>query len=257
MKTIIKLSLLILLVIGGGLLLGGKAIAESNQAAANDTSATSTTAVLMPYEEQAESLTAQVKIYLASQQTAKGKQEGKPDLSEDQLNIISGQIKEIAIKAAALKEEVDRFVAIRTVSQQIAGLKLEVDELKLAKEAGQLQEVIPAGNNENTDSAVAVEIAPETSQDQIPQENEDTKAQIVSIKQQIKDLTAEYEIQKAAEEAQNKGQAEDFQEVECKNGVCSANIEVKAADSGNQAENVAPKGFWQSVSDFLKNLFTF
>jgi hypothetical protein len=265
MKTSIKWGLMTLLVVGGGLLLGGNAIADSNQGDVAKVAVVSTSEEKVKlYEEQAKSLTEQVQAYLSDRREAQIKSSKEAELSQKQLDAIEVEVKKVAKKTAELKEDVEKFVLIRAINNQIAGLKVQVAELKLAEQAEgtsgatvtqtetktETKTVTTTQTGSGTETGVAA-VQPEGTQ-----APENVSAQIAMIKQQIKDLTAEYEVQKAAEEAQN-SEPVSTQEIECEGGVCSASIDVNPAGETATTETATNKGFWQNVSDFLKNLFTF
>jgi len=270
---------MLLLAVAGGLLLGGNAIAVSESSEETEATVTSTSDEVQSYEEQARSLAKQVEEFLNSQisvEAEKTENSEKTELSQEKLDAIEVQVKDISAKTEVLKAEVEKFVAIRTITQQIASLKGEVENLKMAEQSGEaLTEIeVAAGTEEVTDTEAATETAPEVAAEaetvietapvaeETPVQTEaavgqDVEGQIAAIKQQIKDLTAEYEVQKTAEEQQVTPETESVPEVQCEGGVCSANINIGTTEETATTETATNKGFWQSVSDFLKNLFTF
>ena len=261
-KTTTKLGLTLLLAVAGGLLLGGNAIAESGADEGAAATVVSASTDIQSYEEQAKSLAEQVKAFLAEQEPAKVE---KTELTQDQLDAIEVQVKEIAAKTAVLKDEVQKFVAIRTISQQVAGLKDEVAALKLAEQSGgQPAQAEKATAEVKTEVAAQTETAPVTegktevtAQTETAPDKANVEAQIAAIKAQIKDLTAEYEAQKATEEVQAAAD-KNAENAQCVGGVCSAKINIGSTEAQTATAQATPsKNLWQNISDFLKNLFTF
>jgi len=272
MKTTTKLGLTLLLAVAGGLLLGGNAIAESGTDEDKGT-VVSTSEDIQSYEEQAKLLAEQVKEFLAEEKSAQVEKTEKTELTQDQLDAIEVQVKDVAVKTEVLKGEVEKFVAIRTITQQIAGLKNDVAALKIAEQSGQQPaqtEVVSQTAEGEPEIATETEIESESkseseteevpavaAQTEAAPDQENVEAQIAAIKAQIKDLTAEYEQQKAAEEVQVANE-EDIQDAQCEGGVCSAKINIGSTESETAAtQTTTSKSLWQSISDFLKNLFTF
>ncbi len=246
------------LVFGGGLLLGGNVIADGASVTSTGADTVSQTEQVEALQTQAKQLSEQVQAYLADQ-AAKNvepavqvKPVEKKTLSQDELDRIETQVQEIAAKTEVIKTEVAQIVLMRQISSKIAYLQEEVNAMKMAEAAGAVSEA--AANNE---AAGAAAESGETLAETATAGNSDVESQIAAIKDKIKDLTAQYEQQKAAE---NAGDVQEITpEVQCEGGVCSASVDIKPAETAatTEANNDSNTGFWQSVGNFFKNIFTF
>ncbi len=266
MNTYVKWISVLAFVITGGLLLGGNVIADGEEETLIEADTVSQTDQIQALEAQAQSLTEQVQEYIAAQTTATAQTAQETDtnqqetetteqkeLSQDELDAIYTQVKEIAAKTEVIKIEVEKFVMVRQITEKIAYLQGEVDKMRRDEAALAMEtENETQTADESEAEAVETEIA-ET--ETAPQG--DVDAQIASIKAQIKDLTSQYEAQKAAEEAQSATEEISPTEIECENGVCTAKVNITPAGEEAESDKESKIGFWQSVSDFLKKIFTF
>lgn len=259
MNTYVKWISVLAFVITGGLLLGGNVIADGEEETLIEADTVSQTDQIQALEAQAQLLTEQVQEYIAAQTTATAQtaQETETteqkELSQDELDAIYTQVKEIAAKTEVIKIEVEKFVMVRQITEKIAYLQGEVDKMRRDEAALAMEtENETQTADESEAEAVEAEIA-ET--ETAPQG--DVDAQIASIKAQIKDLTSQYEAQKAAEEAQSATEEISPTEIECENGVCTAKVNITPAGEEAESDKESKIGFWQSVSDFLKKIFTF
>ena len=267
MNKIVKWGLMLSLVIGGGLLLGGNVIADGDESSTTGADIVSQSAQVEALQAQAQQLTKQVEAYLAGQATTTAEvvEETKPaerkELSQAELDDIEAQVKVIAAKTEVIKTEVAKIVLIRQISAKIAYLQGEVNALKVAEAK---QPEAESATNSVTKTLAAEAAATSTvgvekaeGSEIASEQNSAVDAQIAAIKAKIKELTAEYEKQKKAEELA--GAKEATPEIQCEGGVCSATVNIKPSDTVAETKsgNAEKNGFWQSVGNFIKNLFTF
>jgi len=177
----------------------------------------------------------------------------KPVLTQAQLDKIDAEIKRIANETARIQNEVRILLEIRAVEQKISDIKAQIAALGGAKSTVSTmvpsvpQISVPATSNQAATTTAEVEKA----------------VQIAKIKQQISELTQEYETQKNLE-AQNQKVATVTEE--CAGGSCEVtttpeNIQpqsqIVVSPKTTEASKPETKGFWESVGDFFRKVFTF
>lgn len=233
MKTKIKIVSLILASIAG-LLLGGNIFADGG--AAQSASFEQVSAQIEQVRQKIDQLTAELK----AKQTASIATPAA--LTQEQLNHIENEIKKIAKETEQLKVEVSVFIALREIERK----------------AAQITAQITAGSPLAAQPVIAMS-APVAA---TVRTSEEIEAQVAKIKQQINELTQEMTVQAAAEADSNDaaGNGNDLEDqIETNGGGEEAAQEITILPNGEKTETAKTeqKGFWQSVGDFFKKIFTF
>lgn len=233
MKTKIKIVSLILASIVG-LLLGGNIFADGG--AAQSASFEQVSAQIEQVRQKVDQLTAELKAKQTAPIAAPAA------LTQEQLNHIENEIKRIAKETERLKVEVSVFIALREIERK----------------AAQITAQITAGSPLAAQPVIAMS-APVAA---TARTNEEIEAQVAKIKQQINELTQEMEQKIAAEQfataPQISPQASGVQdEIIDEDESKSQEITILPADEKTGNEKEEQKGFWSSVGDFFKKIFTF
>lgn len=223
-----------------GLLLGGNVFADG--VSAQSASFEQVSAQIEQVRQKINQLSAELK----AKQTAAP---APVSLTPEKLNYIEGEIKRIAKETERLEVEVAAFVALREIERKIAQISAEIAAISPLAGQSTIAAAPPA--------AMPTAPAPATAQT-----NEEIEAQIARIKQQINELTQEMTVQAAAEAGSNDaaGNGNDLEDqIETNGGGEEAAQEITILPNGEKAETAKTeqKGFWQSVGDFLKKIFTF
>ena len=171
----------------------------------------------------------------------------KAEITQEKLSYIESEIKRITGESERIRIEVEIFLTLREIQRKTSAIAAQIADGYSAPLTVFTPPVI-----KNLPIAQTAEKARE----------EEIEAQIVKIKQQINELTQEMGIQAAVEKNQL-----------TPNGVGSSDQENAVApdDSSDGAKEITiipaqektgtaeseQKGFWQSVGDFFKNIFTF
>lgn len=222
-----------------GLLLGGNVQAKEVQSAT--TLATTGQTILQQITE------VQQKISSLNDEIAKSKISqivvvSKPALTQDQLDRIETEVSGITKEVARIKIQVEIYVAVRETQQKIAKIEAQIAALNAGKIA---VSTITAADTKTTSGTQAM------SKD----------AQIAKIKQQINELNQELQA-KRAEEASSQPMA--TVSGTCGQGqVCGSSTSsgsqngVQVAQRQSENGKREPVGFWQSIGNFLRKIFTF
>jgi|GEM_PF-826944 hypothetical protein len=271
MKKAISYSLAVTIA-AAGLLLGGNVWADGTQAvqiqAANSQDVS---ARIEQIREKIAVLTAEIKTNqsqpVASQDTATRIAEirakiavltaeiksnqgqtvvaAKPVLTQVQLDQVEVQVKNIAAETARIKQQVAILAQIRAIDQKIAAIKLQIAALNAGKST--VVAIVPAAGNTSPVAAATAE--------------EQKEARIAKIKQQISELTQEMKVQKNLE-SQNAAIATTSET--CKGDSCavsstteSGQAQIEISPKTTETATPAKKGFWESVGDFFRKVFTF
>ena len=226
----------------GGLLLGGNVFADGVQSSA--VGANNVAAQIEQISQKINELTAQIN---AQKSQVAPNLPVRPQLSQEKLDYIESEVKRIAKETARLKIEIEIFVTLREIEAKTAALSKQITPAAA-------QSILPPAY------AAPQSVAPISADEQ---KRTEVEAQIAKIKQQIGELTQEMENQKAIESGIATA-AQDYAD--------GANeVDQEALESEGAVENAAPiviqpaenktetpkKGFWASVGDFLKKIFTF
>lgn len=236
-----KIKILLLMAISGaGLLLGGNTLADGMPSRASDTQNLS--AQIDQIRQKISDLSAQMPQNQVGQS---GTAANQVQLTAEKLNYIQSEIARIANETARLKIEVGIFATLREINRKTAQLSLQM---------GTATKTAPI--------AISSQPAATSISEQKKQEIE---AQIAKIKVQIGELNQELQAQKNIELNAMTQTASDQCEL---GGTCSINSSdsESAAQTSAASQSVSSqtsstanenKGFWQSVGDFLKKIFTF
>jgi len=227
-----KLFSLLLIAITG-LLLGGNASADG--ASMSVPARQDVSAQIKQIQQQISQLTIQMQSLKA------GAVAVKPIpvvLTQEKLDYIQAEITRIAKEAARIKIEVGILVTLREIKQKTDALAL------LTASSGLVS--APAKS-----SASSMPIS--------ESKKREIEDKIAIVRQQISELTQELQKKTAGSQAQP-GAVNDT--ANCSGGNCAVPTAqgqsvAPAASSGAQASPVEQKGFWQSIGDFFKKLFTF
>lgn len=229
-------SLSLLLIAAAGLLLGGNVSAADNTASSisiNDASA-----LIEQLRQKINSLAQQLQSVQNMPEVAVTIV-AAPVLTQAELDGIEVQVNRITGEVARLKIEVGVFVTLRQIQEKTALLNAQIEEAtgipSTVVSAAQSQiSATPTGNQQGIES------------------------QIARLKQQIAELNQELVAKQAAGQAVA---ATDTTQPICAGGACPVPVETQNnAPVPVTIATTAPSGsngFWQSVGDFFKKLFTF
>jgi len=238
MKTKLYSALLIAIT---GLLLGGNVSADGAQLSA--TASQNTGAQIQQIRERINQLTAQM-------QSRRAEPKAPVALSQEKINFIQAQVNVIAKKVELLKLEVSIFVTIRQIKEKTAALALAIVPAN----------AVPVQVTPRIKTITKTPVAAATSTaETVVAGKVDRKAieeQIAKVKQQIADLTRQLESKTAAN-GSSVGATE-----KCSGSNCAVSSPQTQAGTAVAAPTVKTtpaqnKGFWQSVGDFFKKIFTF
>ncbi|MFA6376367.1 MAG: hypothetical protein WCX69_03130 [Candidatus Paceibacterota bacterium] len=238
MKTKLYSALLIAIT---GLLLGGNASADGAQLPASATQ--NTGAQIQQIRERIGQLTDQM-------QSRRAELSAPVALSQEKLNFIQAQVNVIAKKVERIKIEVSIFVTLRQIREKTAALALVISPSTVAATP------VPARVNATVKTPVSTATPTAESMTAAKNDKRAIEEQIAKVKQQIADLTQQLQKKTAANTA-----------AISEAGKCSgSNCAVSSSQTQTGASVAAPvaktnpvqnKGFWQSVGDFFKKIFTF
>jgi hypothetical protein len=228
-----------------GLLLGGNVLADGSQTISN----AQAQATIQQLRARVQILTQQVQAQKALQAAPIV----KPNLTPEQIASIQTQIIVIGQKITQLKIEVQKFVQIQQIKQKIAALRqIQIDTIKT--QIARLNAQIKAKQTTGQPAPIivgGVQAVPVASgSDSSKSDKKEIEAQIAKVKEQISQITQEMETQKTLEEAnENQSQSVNQNDNKCEGQSCSSNTQ--------SSQQPAQKGFWQSVGDFLRKIFSF
>lgn len=158
-------------------------------------------------------------------------------LTQSQLDYIKSRTDIIAAETARLRIEVEVFVILRDIRQKTADLDYQIENKQ--KYAGTESWVETQSKISNIDNGTV-------------------EAQIAKIKQQINELNQELAVKQAADQTVTANSESVQANYEGKSSLEDSNGQsVSTAPAVKKAQEPAKKGFWQSIGDFFKNLFTF
>jgi hypothetical protein len=158
-------------------------------------------------------------------------------LTQSQLDYIKSQTDIIAAETARLRIEVQVFVILRDIRQKTADLDYQIT---------------------NQQKYAGTDIRVETQSKASNIGNGTVEAQIAKIKQQINELNQELAAKQAADQTATANLGSVQTNYEGQSSLEDSNGQsVSTAPAANKAQEPAKKGFWQSIGDFFKNLFTF
>jgi DNA repair exonuclease SbcCD ATPase subunit len=173
----------------------------------------------------------------------------KVSLSQAQLDAIEAQVKSVRAKYEALKVQVQVFVAVRDIQQKINALTSQMPAASAA--------AAPAP----TIGAPAGQAQAEAATTTALTNRQEIEAKIAATKQQIAELTQELQTMKGAgqptgavvsQPTAGTGAVSEQKETTTKIETPSKPVQTQTSQPQTQ-----PKGFWQSIADFFKKLFTF
>jgi len=145
-------------------------------------------------QTQTKQLTQEVQNYLAQQSipatTSTTVADNKKVLTQKELDDIEAQVKVIAAKTEVIKTEVAKIVLMHQISAKIAYLQTEVNALQSAKTTA------PATQTPLSNATSTITITP-NHRKVLTLTKKKLETQINTIKDKIKDLTTQYEQQKA------------------------------------------------------------
>ncbi|MCU0653397.1 MAG: hypothetical protein MUD10_04015 [Candidatus Pacebacteria bacterium] len=255
--TKVQLNLLTVMAVAVGLLLGGSVLADSattttgadaaaiaNASSADAVVSTATTdnnstqAQLDAIKVRIQALTAQVQ----SRQQTPVVVTPRAVLTQAQLDQIQIRVTEIAQQTARIKAQVQILVRIRTIEARIAAIRMQLATMQAG---GTVTATTPA-------APVAATPASELTKEQ-------KEARIAQIRQQIGELNQEMLAKRAAEQA-----ATPATQAPCEGDSCSgaseppqAPVTIEVSPKPETTAQASNPGFWQSVGNFFRKLFTF
>jgi len=239
MQNNVKARLLLLTAVAIGLLLGGNVRAEVVQA---------TNVGSMAISQQVEQIKQRIvelsaDMQRASQQTTVTV---SAELTQEKLNYIQSEVTRIAKETARIKVEVEVFVAIRQIQQRLRVLSVQVAQY-VAEQQSRVAQVQPGASGKGSVSSAT-----------------EVEAKIAQIRQQITELTQELEAKKAGGQKVTQAPSDTGvqESKQCSGGSClvtptGTQSEPKIVSTPVTTTKTESKGFWQSIGDFIKKLFTF
>lgn len=233
MKTTAKIFSL-LSIAAAGLLLGGNVSAAGSSTTITIDNAS---ALIQQIQQKINDLASQLQR-TQDQSAAPITIAAAPALPQSQLDYIQSQVDRIAGETARLKIEVGVFTTLRQIQWATAALNAEI-----------------ARGQQPTAAATPAQ-QPATAVDD--DNRRDIEAKIAKVKQQIAELNQEIQMQKSIETpAVTAAGGDQCVGQNCPVGTSEQKITTETAPLQTTASQPEKKGFWQSVGDFLKKIFTF
>ena len=243
MKTKLYSALLIAIT---GLLLGGNVNADGAQMSASATQ--DVTSQIQQIRQRISLLTAQMQ----SRREEPAAVFAKVALSQEKLNYIQSQVDAVAKKVERLKVEVGVLVTLRQIKERAAALASAIAPTTKEKAAS----LIPVPVKDGTKGSASAGTSASETATATKVDKKAIEEQIVKVKQQITDLTQQLQGKTAANDAVTSSTGK------CSGSSCSVSPSqtqaiASASVSATKSVPAQKKGFWQSVSDFFKKIFTF
>ncbi len=227
-------------IVAVGLLLGGNACADGT--ATELPQAQTAAAQIEQIEQKIAELTAQIET-----QQAPAPVMGFIfyDLTQADLDRVGTEVSRIAGEVARVKIEVEIFAVLREIKVKTAAIAAQIPSGAKISTPSVFEPVQTPAKPLAADSA-----------------NQEIENKIAVIKQQIDELTQELKIQKIIEQGQPEAQAEEggnliIEEVQDLEQETQTPIVIESAPKTEKTTPSGEGGFWQSVGDFLKKIFTF